>query len=64
MHRTAYATDASQRHARSILTISPATKPVLARNFDREADIELALGHHQAAEQLAWRAAEMREAGR
>ena len=35
-----------------------------AAQLDRLADAELQHGHHLAAERLAWRAAELREAGR
>ena len=54
-------TGASQLVARSIVTLTPAMKPVLARRFDLEAGIELAHGHHAAAERLAWRAMALRE---
>ncbi len=46
---------------------APATIPtydrrtMLARLLDRQADAELFMGHHLAAERLAHRAAEMRE---
>lgn len=45
---------------------APATPPldhraVQARHLDRQADAELFLGHHLAAERLAHRAAAMRE---
>ena len=35
----------------------------LARRLDLEADVELQLGHHLAAERLSVRAAQLREAG-
>lgn len=35
----------------------------LARRLDREADAELGMGHHAAAERLATRAAELRGFG-
>ncbi len=34
---------------------------ILARLLDRQADAELSMGHHLAAERLAWRAATLRE---
>ncbi len=64
MREIADTTGASQRHARSILnTTGQVAKPMLARRFDLEAGIELAHGHIAAAERLAHRAAELREAG-
>jgi hypothetical protein len=42
---------------------NPDHRSVIARRLDLLADCELQAGHHAAAEQLAWRAAEMREAG-
>jgi hypothetical protein len=54
MGEHAVITDASQRHARSIVNTTPVTKPVFARCFDLEAGIELAHGHHAAAKRLAW----------
>ena len=42
----------------------PDRKAMLARFLDRQADAELFMGHHLAAERLAHRAAELREAGR
>lgn len=42
-----------------LLCVSVATMD-LASKLDREADHELACGHHTRAEQLAWRAAEIR----
>ena len=39
-------------------------RDIRAAILDREADFELQLGHHLAAERLAHRAAELREPGR
>lgn len=39
---------------------APDHRALLAQRLDRLADFELHLGHHGAAERLAWRAAEMR----
>jgi hypothetical protein len=39
-------------------------RTILARRLDMLADFELQAGHHAAAERLAWRAAELREAVR
>ena len=43
---------------------TPNTRAIIARRLDMMAGIELQHGHHLAAERLAWRAEEMREAGR
>ncbi len=63
MRKIADTTGASQRHARfDLYFVGKAEKPALARHFDLEAGIELAHGHIAAAERLAHRAAELREA--
>ncbi len=43
---------------------APDHRVILAARLDRVADFELHLGHHLAAEQLAWRAAKLREVAR
>ncbi|MCB8878275.1 hypothetical protein [Acidisoma silvae] len=39
-------------------------RAITARDLDREADLQLALGHHMIAERLARHAEELREAVR
>ncbi len=42
----------------------PDHRAIRAAQLDRVADFELHLGHHLAAERLAWRAAQLREVAR
>jgi len=57
--RKANAAPANPARRAILLCVSVAAMD-LASKLDREADHELACGHHTRAEQLAWRAAEIR----